>query len=221
MSLEKLPIPGPSEYLSAIGEVSYGFIADGGVEKAIRAHVELQDKDTRHKTDIFRKEIEKIVQFTAPEDRQLGITFDEHFSMGPAIMMGSIAGSMVVDIVHGGFVSLRDVLVNLPPPSYSITEDGAETRHNIAKSILELGDKGMRLIGDLAESEVEAWEEEVIKEVNNQRYFRSGFGMVILGAHMKHKNAKNEDFLKQVVTGQPNRNWDEQLKQLLGGSEPQ
>ena len=218
MSLDKLPIPGPDKYLSAVSDISYGFVANGGVVKSIHDYVTLQDGQKRHITDRFIKEMEGIVGYTLPIDRQLGIIFDEHDSMGPAIIMGSIAGAMVVDVAHSGYVSLRDIHDNLPPFHYSHTEDDAETKHNIAQSMLELGDMGLNIVGSLAESEVEAWEEEVIKDVANQRYFRSGFGTVILGAYSMHQNVIAREFERQVVAGSHERDWDMQLSQLLSES---
>ena len=103
-------------------------------------------------------------------------------------------------------------------PEIAGIDDGAdefESMHQVADSIMNLGGRGISLLGEKLPDEVENWEEALVPTVSHQVYFRRGLGLVLYRADAHFREADRAE-MEALVNNADKADWNEALKYLTG-----
>lgn len=214
-------LPTSTDYLNVIQRIDQEFTHYGGTRDYIERYLARLMQAGEQYTDFFAT-LAAVGNFIEPLDRSTGDFVDEGKDTYHAFARGSSAGLIVVRDLHHGFVKARDVFSQLSIPDLTHEGDRFEVHHAIGTYLRELGDQGLALAGDTATDIVETWEEQVVDEVAYQKAFRTGLGIVALGAYNFHLFRTEEQYkldfeqFRESVETQAETDWDTEASALFG-----
>lgn len=139
--------------------------------------------------------LEQLAGIIEPVDRTLGM--DPAKPVAKAFRDGSLIGLRVaascVDDVDQAFFDLSLV----PAPERTEDDDSLEVRHSFAAMVVNLGDRGYAWTGDMFASLLEEWEDQLVTEVRDQRFLKSGFGIPM--AYLSERYRLNQEIEREVA----------------------
>ncbi len=103
-------------------------------------------------------------------------------------------------------------------------EDELQIKHELASTVVAIGEEGLGFVGQRAVDELERIEMLVVRDATKQRFFRIGAGAVFYAAQhylaeqLEHEQARQLELLQQQYDSlrTDNSDWDMALQDLLG-----
>lgn len=146
-----------------------------------------------------------------------GEPVDPHTKATTLFALGSIAGLMTADELHGRFVQPDAIYPKLLGTLFDITEPKPAELSRIRSKLFAQADKGLAQAGSNANDIVVRLSENVVctANVESERAFRTGIGAVLRSAyllHQEHHTQAMEELARVVNAGK--FDWSAALKDI-------
>lgn len=198
LSDERLPsLPSHADYFAAVRDLDNDFHAGIGPRLSIRdfiiTGIQKGDKGLQDLVEIAAN----VASVLNPIDRSTGepLMEQDEFIVN-SFTHGIVAGAMIVKQVHKGLISSADILNDTLDFTISRSDDDPHDRYMTAENVMELGRRGLALMGGSAEGVVESWEPDISPDVREQRMTRTGCGFAVLGAYGLHQKLLQEESIE-------------------------
>lgn len=210
--IELQSLPGPKDYEEAIAHLtSESDQCPGGIGTLIACYMERTQKHTwrnsrARATNRYLNRVALIGGLLEPVD-STGMSVDkEAHSSARAFISGAAVGAMISEPVHKGLVKIGEII----PVLAVCSDDELQARREIVGQVVELGGRGLKLMGSKAVASVEGWEIEMVKDggVAKRGLFKFACGMAVL-------NAYNRAFAESA---NGRHSWDEELISLTSAN---
>jgi len=173
----------------------------------------------KHSFKNFLQETERLAAFVEPMDRSTGEFIDSDRRSKEAFYLGATAGALLIYEAHGSALSPLRLYSNVELGGIeNNTDDEAHAHHQISEAILNMGHRGLVLMGPQTNDIIEHWSERFVKDVTKQRMFETGTGAVAKLAFNQHEIlfAKQERAVMQALAQSAHDiDWDAQFAELL------
>ncbi len=219
------PLPSEEDYITAMEYVVDNKHINSAVEleRAIKREA-AQDKEF----SVGMRNAEHWGRLVEPFDRSTRAAVHSNKPVGQAIRLGSGFGLLMLPQAHREFVTFGDAIANIPTIDQPDPSDPHHYRHEIAAQVVGLGQEGIQFLGPEVDDRLMDLEMKIVQEVEHQRMFRIGCGIVALGGFIAHEK-RIRDLSEQAVFEDRQKfekslesvhdvDWDTAFKSLLGDS---
>jgi len=195
LSNETLPsLPSPRDYFAIVRDLDNDFRAGIGPKLSIRdfliTGIQHGDKGLQDLVEIAAN----VALVLNPIDRSTGepLTEQDEYIIN-SFTHGIVAGAMIAKRAHKGLITSADVLNDTLDFTISRSDDEPHNRYMTAENVIELGRRGLALMGGSSEGVIESWEPDISLDVREQRMTRTGCGYAVMGAYGLHQKLLQEE----------------------------
>lgn len=161
----------------------------------------------RYRRSPWVEYIHEVSIVVEPTDRVLGE--DKDYPAASAFFQGAVLGLLVTQECASKEIRLK--MLELQVGEDNEDEDTLHRFHNLADSIIDLGEQGCAKFPELTEL-IESWEDEIVPDVRYQPFVRRGFGMMMHLMHTANEQVMTEELERAVRDGV---DWDADFSQLF------
>lgn len=188
MKDRQLRLPSEIEYIQAIERITNNFDTIGTVEGVKRYHDALPT--SAHQ--VFNT----LANFVNPRDRTTGEANLQSSEVRRVMRLGSAAGLLIASFAYEPEpMTFGDVFGGNLRIGVDDTGDAAHDSHAAAATAIDVSAEGIRLSGDAVEEWLIDLEMQTVQDVQVQRMYRVGAGLVLYCAHQNF--TERIDLIKQ------------------------
>jgi hypothetical protein len=142
-----------------------------------------------------------------PIDRALGV--DRQMPAANAFFKGAMLGFHIS--IQSSPPKVRRKILQVVIHENSGDDDEFQRAHDVAESIIDLGEEAYTLVPELAEL-IEEWEDQLSPDIRYQPFVRRGFGVLMYMMNEAYVRVAQEEIERGAQTGSVD--WDAELGSL-------